>query len=86
MRHCSFGPGSESRICIETDAGITEGISLRDLQGPVRAAVLQENILEFSIRLGQDALDALREVIRRVVERGYNADQGLELSDDVLDR
>src|SRR5690606_32434595 len=53
----------------ESDPGITVRVAPCDRQRIVRTAIVGEDVLEVSVRLGQDAFDAFRQVLRRVIER-----------------
>jgi hypothetical protein len=44
---------------------------------PVSAAIVDEEIFPVSVRLGQNALDALGEIFLGIEERGDNRDKGL---------
>jgi len=60
---------------MDSDAGLLSRLALRDLECPVRAAVVDNNILPELIGLSDNALNTLTKVFLPVVDGRHNANQ-----------
>src|SRR5215470_10979844 len=67
--------GQELRVLQDSDAMVLGSIMASDLQGPIRAAIVDDGIFPILIGLRQDALNALSKVLLLIVNRSYDADQ-----------
>jgi hypothetical protein len=66
----------KARRADDPDPAIARGVAGRDLASAVVAVVVAEDVFEVAVALGEDALDALRQIRGRVVKGGDDADPG----------
>jgi hypothetical protein len=66
----------ECVIGLYSDPRVLLGIALCDGQRPIRAAIVDDEIVPVRIRLREDALDALRKIFLAIVDWGQDADYG----------
>ena len=64
-------------VILNPNSRILFRIALRDLQRPVRATVINYDILPIRVRLVRHALDALRQIFLAVVDRRNQGNQWL---------
>ena len=63
----------EARIPVNSNPSIRRGVPARDVQGLIRAAVVDDRVFPIRVGLGKNALDARGEIHRLVVHRSHDA-------------
>ena len=70
-----FHSSQEPAGVLDTDTRIFSGITPRDFERSVRAAIVDDDVLPVLISLGQHALDALGKILLAVIDWSQDADQ-----------
>jgi len=60
-------------VIVHADTAIFFSIVQRDLQGPIGAAIIDDNILKITVGLAENALNTLRQKILAIVDGGKHA-------------
>jgi hypothetical protein len=66
----------EVAVLVEGDARVAVGVRTDDLGGPIRAAVVYDEVLPVVVCLREHALDALGQVALAVVDGCHHPDEG----------
>src|ERR1700730_13611379 len=66
----------ECGVVVDADTRISRGVTMRDGQGFIGAAVVGNDVFPIAIVLRQDAFDALRKMLFAVVDGSNHTNQG----------